>query len=147
MLNKLIIKFQSVDDFFSEVSSAIESGTGCVDDNNTITFDAYSSYKQLMTANRVNILTTISKFKPNSIYELAKILGRRAQHVATDCKYLAFHGFIKRIKSESSRKQIRPELAFDYDVIFTANGEGSPLLISTKSEKVLAEAAGFTRAI
>lgn len=147
MLKKLIIHFQSIDDLFSEVTSAIESGEGSTDSYNSLNFDSLETYKSYMTSNKAEILSAISKLRPESVYKLAQHLNRRPQHVTADCNSLESHGFIKLIKEESGRRQIRPELVFDYDVIFAESGEAMPILVSEKSERVLAEAAGFSRAM
>ncbi|PIP93529.1 MAG: hypothetical protein COW00_15165 [Bdellovibrio sp. CG12_big_fil_rev_8_21_14_0_65_39_13] len=94
-----------------------------------------------MTSNKANVLSAISKLRPSSVYELASCLNRKPQHVLADCRSLESHGFVILIQEEAGRRPLRPELAFDYDVILV-EGKGSlPLVISEKSEKVLTKAA------
>jgi predicted transcriptional regulator len=95
-----------------------------------------------MTSNKTNILSAISKLKPGSVYELASFLNRQPQHVLSDCRSLESHGFIKLIQEEVGRKALRPELAFDYDVIMVEGKGTMPLAVSEKSERVLAQAVG-----
>lgn len=146
-LKKLTIHFQNLDDLFKDINKSIESNEALVDFSESINFDSIKTYRSFMTSNKLNILSVISKLKPNSVYELAGYLDRKSQHVLADCRSLESHGFIKFEKEETGRKAIRPELAFDYDVIMIEDKGTMPLAVSEKSERILAEAVGEMRAV
>ncbi len=139
-LKKLTIHFQDLGDFFKDISSTIESSQNLVETPDSISFDSIQTYRSFMTSNKGHILSTVSKLRPNSVYKLANLLNRKPQHVLADCRSLESHGFINLIKEEAGRKQLRPELIFDYDVIFVDDNNSVPFAVSEKSEKVLAEA-------
>jgi predicted transcriptional regulator len=141
-LKKLTIHFQEMDDLFQDINQAVGSKTSLVDSSDSINFDSLDTYRSFMTSNKTNILSAISKLKPGSVYELASFLNRQPQHVLADCRSLESHGFIKLIQEEVGRKALRPELAFDYDVIMVEGKGTMPLAVSEKSERVLAQAVG-----
>lgn len=139
-LKKLTINFQDLGELFKDINEAIDSGQNLVDLSESISFDSIQTYRSFMTSNKSHILSAVSKLRPNSIYKLAELLNRKPQHVLADCRSLESHGFISLIKEEAGRKQLRPELAFDYDVIFVDDDSFAPFAVSEKSERVLAEA-------
>lgn len=99
-LKKLTIHFQSLDDLFKDINDAIESEGNLVDSPESINFDSIKTYRAFMTSNKLNILSAISKLKPDSVYKLAGYLDRKPQHVLADCRSLESHGFIKLIQEE-----------------------------------------------
>lgn len=139
-LKKLTIHFQSIDDLFEDINNAIDVDETHVDSPRAIYFDSIKTYRAFMTSNKSQILNSISKMKPSSVYELAQYLERRPQHVLADCRSLESHGFISLIQEETGRRQLRPELTFEYDVILVEDKSAMPLAISEESERVLASA-------
>ncbi len=146
-LKKLTIHFQEMGDLFQDINQAIDSHSAFVDSPDVINFDSIDTYRSFMTSNKANILSAISKLKPGSVYELATYLNRQPQHVLADCRSLESHGFIKLIQEVGGRKPIRPELAFDYDVIMIEDKGSMPLAVSERSERVLADAISEVRAV
>ena len=116
-LSVLNIQFDSVDEFISDIDDCIFNGKDPITSNNSISFDSYESFKRLIGPNKIQILMAISRFKPESIYQLEKYLNRQYPHVLRDCKQLENLGFIKLVKSVSTKKQLRPSLIFEYDLI------------------------------
>ena len=138
-LKMLLIKFQSVNDTFTEINNAITSRTGLVQDKHSLFFDSIKTFRQFLTLQKIEILTAISRVNPSSIYQLAKQLDRQPHHVLKDCRSLESHGFIKLTKSDGKKGQLRPELAFDYDVIHVLGSFETFHPISVKSCRVLDE--------
>lgn len=137
-LNFLYIIFQGPKDFLSDVDKALKSGKGLNRKiENTLTFDSVKTFNNFMTVNKIQILRAISQLKPESVYQLATILGREPQHVLKDCRYLESFKFIKLEDTENERKSLRPVLAFNYDVIKTNSPIISPYTISERAEKLL----------
>ena len=60
----------------------------------------------------MQILQTIAKEKPKSIYELAKILDKDFRNVHTDVKYLNAVGLIELRETNSSRNGLKPVALF-----------------------------------
>jgi predicted transcriptional regulator len=70
-----------------------------------------------MSDQKYTILAAISKYQPNSVYQLAKILNRAQQNVARDCELLSGHGFITFEEIEDARNSKAPRLSFDYNAV------------------------------
>lgn len=140
-LQKIEIHFQEVDELFSEINIAVSSGHSLSDQLGIINFDSLKTYRSFMTAKKVDILVAISRLRPQSVYALAKILERRPQHVAADCRSLETHGFIKMVEVVGSvRREIQPELIFEYDIVVVDDVNITPIAISEKSGRILQEA-------
>lgn len=120
-IKPLIITFESLDDFFQRTTLAIENAVKhkkkSVQSKNTLIWASPEAYQQFMNDQKYAILAVIIKYKPQSVYQLAKIISRAQQNVARDCDLLEGHGFIKFEQSEDGRKAKVPLLAFDYNAI------------------------------
>ena len=81
---------------------------------NDYNFEGVSSLRQLLSNEKARILHTIKYQKPQSIYDLAKKLGRGFKSVNDDIKLLERFGFIQLVE-ERTKNRIRhkPEIAVD----------------------------------
>jgi len=77
-------------------------------------FEGLSALRQLLNPEKARILHVIKTQKPNSIYDLAKKLGRGFKAVNDDIKLLERFGFVELIE-EKTKKRVRhkPELLID----------------------------------
>ncbi|MFQ5532017.1 MAG: hypothetical protein ACE5ES_05360 [Candidatus Nanoarchaeia archaeon] len=77
-------------------------------------FEGISALRQLLSNEKARILHIIKYQKPNSIYNLAKKLGRGFKSVNDDVKLLERFGFIELIE-EKTKNRIRhkPEIVVD----------------------------------
>jgi predicted transcriptional regulator len=80
-------------------------------------FASVAAYQQVMSDQKYAILAAIYRHCPQSIYQLAKILGRTTQNVIRDCRVLEGHGFIRFEEVGDRRKTKVPRLAFNYNAI------------------------------
>ena len=78
-------------------------------------FESIDTMRAILTNKRLLILKTIKEKEPNSIYELAKILGRDLKNINQDLKLLADAGLVILEKVEKDRKRIIPHV--DYSKI------------------------------
>jgi len=77
-------------------------------------FDSLSAVRKLLSNEKARILFTIKTKKPNSIYSLAKIIGRDFKAVSDDTKLLERFGFIEMISEKTGkRKRLKPILSTD----------------------------------
>lgn len=117
----LIITFESLDDFIERTTIAVEQAIKykkkSIQRKDTLNWASPEAYQLFMSDQKYAILAVIIKYKPQSIYQLAKILERAQQNVARDCDLLEGHGFIKFKTSEEGRKTKVPQLVFDYNAI------------------------------
>ncbi|MFZ4403158.1 MAG: hypothetical protein ACOYOK_03570 [Pseudobdellovibrionaceae bacterium] len=117
MKNKkpLIIKFKSLDQLEQELIDLPKKKTAYIQPKDVVLFESINAFRSFMTLQKLEILTLIASEKPNSVYELAKIVDRAIAPVQKDCHVLAKAGFIVFEKEKSGRKTITPKLKFDYD--------------------------------
>jgi len=77
-------------------------------------FEGILSLRQLLSNEKARILNTIKHQNPQSIYDLAKKLGRGFKSVNDDIKLLERFGFIELVE-EKTKNRIRhkPEIIVD----------------------------------
>ena len=77
-------------------------------------FEGLTLLRRLLTNEKAKILHTIKNEKPNSIYNLAKILERDFKSVSEDIKLLERFGFIDMISEKTGkRERLRPTIVVD----------------------------------
>jgi predicted transcriptional regulator len=77
-------------------------------------FSGLSALRQVLGNEKARILNTIKTEKPDSIYSLAKKLGRNFKSVYDDSKLLERFGFIELIAEKSkNRTRYKPRIATD----------------------------------
>ncbi len=81
-------------------------------------FSGILALRQLLSNEKARILNVIKVYKPDSIYKLAKILGRNFKSVNDDVKLLEKFGFIE-LTEEKTKKRIKhkPEVVVDNIII------------------------------
>lgn len=136
----LNIIFKEQDVFMGEIDSALNGTKELSTKSDSLLFDSPRTFWKFFTSNKMEILIAISKFDPESVYALAKLLKREPHHVLKDCNQLNFFGMINMIETEGSRKQIRPELKFSYDIIKIESDLAEVLAISQRANNYLLEA-------
>ncbi len=120
-IKPLKITFESIDTFAvksrTALQNAIQIKKSAVQKKDVLVWASVEAYQQFMSDQKYTILAVIYKYRPQSVYQLAKILNRAQQNVARDCDLLERHGFIKFEQSENGRKVKAPQLIFDYNAI------------------------------
>lgn len=139
-LSVLTIQFESVDDFMADIEDCIFNGKDPALLNKSLSFDSYETFKLFISPNKIQILMAISRLKPESIYQLEKLLNRQYPHVLKDCRQLENLGFIKLVESDGLKKQLRPSLIFDYDLIKVDTPLQQVYNISKRSNDILLKA-------
>ena len=123
--------------FMADLRKSVSSGEILEEENNSISFDSFETFKRLVTANKLEILMAIARLRPESINQLAKLLNREYPHVLKDCHSLEVLGFIKFEEVEGARKQFVPKLVFDYDIIHVKSKIEEIFPITEQSNRVL----------
>lgn len=81
-------------------------------------FDGLVSLKKLLSKEKARILDAIKYKKPDSIYELAKILNKPFKATFDDVKLLERFGFIKITKEKvNNRERAKPTIVSDHIII------------------------------
>jgi predicted transcriptional regulator len=77
-------------------------------------FEGISTLRQLLSNEKARILSVIKNQKPDSIYDLAKKLGRDFKSVIDDIRLLERFGFIDLIEEKTKkRRRYKPEIVVD----------------------------------
>jgi len=77
-------------------------------------FSGISALRQVLSNEKARILNVIKNENPNSLYELAKKLGRNFKSVHDDIKLLERFGFVQIIEEKTkNRIHHRPKLVTD----------------------------------
>ena len=76
-------------------------------------FEGLSALRKILSNEKARLLNTIKTQSPNSIYKLARILGRDFKSVSNDIKLLERFGFIDMISEKTgNRERLKPVLGF-----------------------------------
>lgn len=137
-LKSLHIVFTTMDEMLEGIESALRGEESEIDYNESLAYDSIETFKRQLTPNRLELLRAIARLKPSSINQLAKMVNREFPHVLKDCRSLEFYGFIVLEEMDGARKQLKPRLAFDYDVIRVHSKLEEMFLITEESNRVLA---------
>ena len=123
MAKSFHIEFGNVDDFLDHAKEALEGKVVERRIGRSAMFNSFDEFMAFMFPHKFKILLYIKTKNPNSMYELAKELGRAQPAVLKDCKQLQGMNFIKLIP-EGPRKSLRPQLSFEYDRIIVHSEDG-----------------------
>ena len=115
--NVLEIHFKNRKEFWSEAVTALRKRQPLIQPKHVIYFESVIGFRNFMTMQKVEILTTIYNCKPKTIYELAKIVDRDFPGVLRDCTSLKTTGFIDLKESKDAKRSKKPVLSFPYKSI------------------------------
>ena len=74
-------------------------------------FESFDKMNKILTPKRLELMEVVKARKPDSIYELAKILKRDQGNVTKDVNILSKYGFLELDKTkEGERTKIKPTL-------------------------------------
>ena len=107
---------QQILDNFVETGEAIERGES-PEKSEGVYFESIDTLESILTDKRLTLLRTIKEKKPQSIYELAKILHRDTKNVSNDVFKLSELGFITLTKSQTGRARVSPTVNYDKIVL------------------------------
>lgn len=96
---------------FAETWKKLEAGKK-VKQEEGIYFDSIDTMRAVLTNNRLFILKTIRERHPQSVYELAKILGRDLKNINQDLKLLSDVGLVTLEKTNMDKKRIIPHVDY-----------------------------------
>jgi predicted transcriptional regulator len=103
---KFIIKSRA--QLKEEIALALKGKRRHIQRDDEIVFSSVDSLMKILTKSRIEILIYLTKHKPNSIYELAKGLGKDFKNVHTDVRKLADLDLIILEKKNDARRGMRP---------------------------------------
>ncbi len=111
-LKKAKIVIKSPLELKAEWKQAIRGEKKSLQQHNVVIFTNLESVAKVFSKSRIEILQTIVKEKPHSIYELAKILNRDFKNVHTDVRILNEIGLVELKENENNRTGLTPIALF-----------------------------------
>lgn len=107
---KIIIR--SVDSIKKDWKEALKGRKKGIQKDDEVIFTGIETIAKVFAKTRMEVLRTIIVEKPNSIYELAKMVDRDFKNVHSDVKLLCEVGLIVLKKTKDARKGLRPVAKF-----------------------------------
>ena len=119
-VKNIVIEVKSVEDTLKEVKGVMEKikEGKSVKKKKSISFNNIDTMRKVLTNRRLELIKAIKKYKPKSIYQLAKIVKRDSKSVNTDLKILSNLGMMDLKSKEKGRENIVPSV--DYEKIDVA---------------------------
>jgi predicted transcriptional regulator len=84
-----------------------------VEERSGIYFESIDAMRKVLTNKRLTILKVIKEEEPNSVYALAKLLGRDLKNVNQDLKMLVDIGLVTVEPVKDNKKRIVPHVEYD----------------------------------
>ena len=78
-----------------------------------ISFESIDGLRNVLTKRRLELLSMVKHKKPQSVYELSKLLNRDLKSVNIDLKILEANDFIEFEKVSEGRQRLIPKVSFD----------------------------------
>ena len=78
-----------------------------------ISFESVEGLRNVLTQRRLELLSVVRHKRPQSIYELSRLLNRDLKSVSTDLKVLKENDFIGFKKVNHGRQRVVPLVNFD----------------------------------
>ena len=91
---------------------AIRTGVPDVRDDE-IVCDSMASMLKLMSKSRFEVFAAIVEHRPDSLNELARVLGKDPGNVLRDAKSLEALGLIRLVTGKGDRGRLKPDALFD----------------------------------
>ena len=110
--NILEVHFKDRKEFWNEAAVALKKRQPLIQPKHVIYFESVAGFRNFMTMQKIEILTSIAIHKPGTIYELAKLVDRDFAGVHRDCASLRVTGFITLKESRDARGSKKPMLKF-----------------------------------
>jgi len=109
------LDIQSEEEFMTEAKKAMKAAASGkkVMPQSVISFESLKTMRKFITDERLRILKAIKKNKPESIYELAKLLKRDTKNVSNDVHYLSELGLIEIKKTKDGRQKTKPVVEYE----------------------------------
>ena len=119
-VKNIVVEVKSVEDTLGEVKGVIQKlkEGKSVNKKESISFNNIDIMRKVLTNKRLELIKAIKKYKPKSIYQLAKIVNRDSKSVNLDIKILSNLGMVDLKPKENGRENIVPSV--DYEEIDVA---------------------------
>lgn len=114
------IKIKTLDEGLCDFKKAFQKAQKGKKAKKTISkvyFSSLEAVRKILTKGRVQVLRAIKEHKPQSIYELAKILKKDLKNIRMDLNVLSEMELVEIENTQNPRKQKRPVLITDHIIL------------------------------
>ncbi len=98
---------------FVQAFKAAQSGKSAKQKSG-IFFSSVEAVRKILTTERIKLLQYIKVQRPDSIYALAKGMGKNIKNISQDLGFLAAVGLVELMDTNGPRNQRRPVLLSDH---------------------------------
>jgi predicted transcriptional regulator len=116
---KITIGIKTLEEGISEIAEAYESyqAGGSSKPHHGIYFENLDAFRKILTEKRLELLHVVKREKPDTIHQLARLVGRNVKNVSDDLKHLAELGLVTMDKRAVAGDQINapraPRVSYD----------------------------------
>jgi len=75
-------------------------------------FTSLEAARKVLTPKRLQLLRVIRRIRPESVYQLAQLVGRDFKNVHADVQALAAYGLVSLKKTQAGRRTTAPRVPF-----------------------------------
>jgi predicted transcriptional regulator len=114
-IKNIVVEVKSVEDTLKEAKEVMVKikERKFVKKKESISFSNIDIMRKVLTNKRLELIKSIKKYKPKSIYQLAKIVGRDSKSVNSDIKILSNLGMVDIKSKENGRENIVPSVEYE----------------------------------
>ncbi len=114
-VKNITIRIKSLEDILGEAKDVMKklARGKKAQKHGGISFDSLEDLRKMLTEERLRMLRTIRKEHPESIYALAKILGRDKKNTFDDVRFLAEMGLVELKKIQEGREKTTPSVSYE----------------------------------
>ncbi|MBI1935841.1 hypothetical protein HYS31_05360 [Candidatus Woesearchaeota archaeon] len=113
-IKNIAVEIKSVEDTLKEAKGVMEKlkEGKSVSKKESISFSNIDIMRKALTNKRLELIKAIKRYKPKSIYQLAKIVERDSKSVNADLKLLNNLGMVDLKPQERGRENIVPRVEY-----------------------------------
>jgi predicted transcriptional regulator len=115
----ITIGIKTLEEGIHEIAEAYEAyqAGGSAKPHKGIYFENLDAFRKILTEKRLELLHVVKREKPDTIHQLARLVGRNVKNVSDDLKHLADLGLVTLDKSAIAGDQANapraPRVSYD----------------------------------
>ena len=118
----------------SEMKMTIDSGKTSIY-SDILFFDSLNDLMRSASKARLELFQSIKEKKPQSLYELAQMIGKDQSYVLRESRALESMGLINLVETKNGgRDRLRPEALYD-KIVIEVNFEEEPGSVPSRTKK------------
>jgi len=114
-IKNIKISIKSTEAFLEEAKSTMKKimAGEKVSRKKGLYFENLDAMRKVLTPKRLELLHTVKEKRPQSIYELAKVMNRDLKNVTQDLAFLERLGLVELKKTKDKRAKTTPSVEYD----------------------------------